>query len=137
MAAPNPTLIKRMDTEILNGITRNPVINLPGCPTHPYTITKALVDLLLYGMPTLDTLGRPVAYYGQKVHGACPRRGMAKTTTLSTTGCYANMGCKGQATYANCPSRKWNNNVNWCINAGQECIGCTEPTFPQMPFYKY
>ena len=43
----------------------------------------------------------------------------------------------GKVTRADCPSRKWNGGVNWCIGAGAICLGCTESGFPDRfsPFY--
>jgi hydrogenase small subunit len=62
---------------------------------------------------------------------------------LSQPGCLFALGCKGMETYCDCPARKWNSpakgqpGVNWCIQAGSPCIGCTEPSFPDgmSPFY--
>jgi hydrogenase small subunit len=63
--------------------------------------------------------------------------------TLGASGCLFALGCKGRQTYCDCPTRKWNSpaagqtGVNWCVQAGSPCIGCTEPTFPDSmtPFY--
>jgi len=63
--------------------------------------------------------------------------------TLGAAGCLFSLGCKGRQTYCDCPTRKWNSpaagqtGVNWCVQAGSPCIGCTEPTFPDSmtPFY--
>ncbi len=63
--------------------------------------------------------------------------------SLGAAGCLFALGCKGKRTYADCATRKWNNpakgqpGVNWCVQAGSPCIGCTEPTFPDgmSPFY--
>jgi hydrogenase small subunit len=63
--------------------------------------------------------------------------------TLGIGGCLFSLGCKGRQTYCDCPTRKWNSpaagqtGVNWCVQAGSPCIGCTEPTFPDSmtPFY--
>ncbi|CAH2213297.1 hydrogenase small subunit [Tepidibacter aestuarii] len=134
---PNPTGIKRLDKEILNGLTKNKIINLPGCPAHPYTLTKTIVDLLLYGMPNLDREGRPEAYYREKIHGLCPRRGTGQSSQLGETGCYKGLGCQGPRTNNNCPIRKWNNKVNWCVESGQPCISCASQDFGEQPIYKF
>jgi hydrogenase small subunit len=63
--------------------------------------------------------------------------------SLGTSGCLYALGCKGRQTYCDCPSRKWNSpaqgkpGVNWCVQSGSPCIGCTEPNFPDgmSPFY--
>ncbi len=56
--------------------------------------------------------------------------------SLGSTGCLYALGCKGRWTFGDCSTRKWNNpdkgkeGVNWCVQAGSPCIGCTEPGFP-------
>lgn len=135
---PNPTGVKRLDREILVGAT-NTIINLPGCPVHPYTLTKTIIDLLLYGMPNLDSEGRPLEYYGDKVHRICPRRGhgTGQSSRLGESGCFKTQGCQGPQTYNNCPTRKWNNKVNWCIESGQPCIACASNEFGEASIYKF
>ncbi|OCL27748.1 [NiFe] hydrogenase small subunit HydA [Orenia metallireducens] len=135
-ADPNPTGIQRTDN-ILSNKTINPIINLPGCPTHPYTIMKTIIDLLLNGMPNLDSEGRPAFAYGEKIHSNCPRRSIGKASQLGELGCYNGLGCKGQSSQYNCPNIRWNNQVNWCIEAGHTCIACSIPSFPESPFYKF
>jgi hydrogenase small subunit len=135
-ADPNPTGIQRTDT-ILSNKTINPIINLPGCPTHPYTIMKTIIDLLLNGMPRLDKEGRPTFAYKEKIHSNCPRRGTSGASQLGEMGCYNGLGCKGPGSQYDCPIRKWNNEVNWCIEAGHTCIGCSIASFPESPFYKF
>lgn len=62
---------------------------------------------------------------------------------LGTAGCLFALGCRGRLTYADCPTRKWNSGgkgeygVNWCVDAGSPCHGCTEPLFPDglSPFF--
>jgi hydrogenase small subunit len=68
---------------------------------------------------------------------------VANPRSLGSGGCLYALGCKGKKTYADCATRKWNSpakgqpGVNWCVQAGSPCIGCTEPTFPDgmSPFY--
>ena len=49
------------------------------------------------------------------------------------------MGCKGPATFQNCPNVKWNGGTNWPIGCGHPCIGCSEPHFwdTMTPFYQH
>ena len=51
--------------------------------------------------------------------------------------CLKELGCKGPETRADCYSRHWNSDTNWCIGANAICIGCTEKGFPDKfsPFY--
>jgi hydrogenase small subunit len=146
-AGPNPTGAMGV-TDALNHIGQpKGVINIPGCPIHPDWLVGTLISALTGKAINLDGKGRPLAYYGKKIHdtGNCPYKGGHEVKTLGEKGCLKEMGCKGPKTYADCFSRKWNsgqvgeNGVNWCIEAGSPCIGCTEPQFPDgdfSPFYK-
>lgn len=123
--------------DVLAGKTRNPIINLPGCPAHPNTIVGTLITLLTTGMPSLDSDGRPRAYYPNSIHEKCPRRETNEANSVGVYGCYEEVGCKGPDTFMQCPQVKWNNGVNWCIDANMACIGCAAKSFPQSPLYKY
>lgn len=137
-ASPNPTDVVRLDKSLLRNKTVNPVINLPGCPVHPYTITKTIVDLLVFGMPLMDREGRPLEVYDKKVHARCPNRGSGQATELGqVNSCYKSLGCQGAKSNNNCPVRKWNNKVNWCIASGHPCIACANPDFPATSVYNF
>jgi len=131
-APPNPTGV--MGVKALTG---KDTINIPGCPTHPDWIVWAVVQLLLGKPIALDSFGRPTQFFGTTVHDQCPRNGLTKATTIGVdNNCLMDLGCRGPATMANCPLQKWNNQVNWCVDANAPCIGCTEPGFPGTnPFY--
>ncbi|HBG04743.1 MAG: [NiFe] hydrogenase small subunit HydA [Geobacteraceae bacterium GWC2_58_44] len=123
---------------VLTGKTLNPVISIPGCPAPPESVFGAIVTILSGKSVALDAQSRPKAYYGDKIHSTCYRRGTGSAPTLGTaTGCFKNFGCVGPGTNQNCPSRKWNNGKNWCIGSGQMCIGCSNSTFPQSPIFKF
>ena len=125
-AAPNPTSIASV--EAASGVS---TVNVPGCPPHPDWIVWTLAQLLAGRAPALDSSGRPTELYGKLVHDECPRRNQPWATSLSQTGlCMGNLGCKGRATYSDCPSRKWNNGVNWCVGVDSLCQGCTQSGFP-------
>jgi len=172
---PNPTGAKGVRAAI--GKPKAPLVNLPGCPAHPDWILDTVGYILTNRKaPSLDSNGRPKAYYRALVHDNCtwkssyvgPRHhsgGRACTvchdrgrrgddegegignhviaTYLSDPGCMWGLGCKGTATHADCPIRRWNAGsatgagVNWCIGAKSPCHGCTEPKFPDgmSPFY--
>ena len=131
---PNPTGIVSV-SELTGGNT----VNIPGCPTHPDWIVWTIAHLLAGEMPALDEENRPTELYGREVHKNCPykERDEAKTFGIKDR-CLEELGCKGEKTKSDCPSRKWNNGTNWCIGAGAICIGCTESGFPDRfsPFYK-
>lgn len=125
-ANPNPTGIKSV-----SGASNVSTINIPGCPVHPDWVIWTIAQLLAGTTPSLDAYRRPTAFFGATVHSKCPRRSQSWATSLSQTGlCMGNLGCKGSQTYGDCPTRKWNNGVNWCVAADSLCQGCTQSTFP-------
>ena len=133
-AQPNPTQV--VSAAEASGVL---TINIPGCPPHPDWIVWTLAQLLAGNLPPLDDKHRPIEFYGKTVHSQCSRKKQNWATTLSATGlCNMNLGCKGPQSFADCPTRKWNNGVNWCVGtisntgngADSLCVGCTEKGFP-------
>jgi hydrogenase small subunit len=131
-AVPNESGSSPVATELANK-TLNPVINLPGCPVHPTVMVQSLVDLLLAGMPALDTSNRPVLYYSAEVHSNCPRRGTGGAARPGQIGCYRRIGCKGPSTKNVCTQMKWNNGTSVCMLTNYPCIGCANANFPTNP----
>jgi hydrogenase small subunit len=116
-----------------------PLINLGGCPPHPDWFMQTVASVLLFGLPTaadLDADLRPKTFYGALIHEHCPRRpdfdAGKFARQFGEPGCMYELGCKGPYTYADCPRRKFNGGVNWCIDAGSPCHGCTEAEFPNL-----
>ena len=121
------------------------VVNIPGCPTHPDWIVGTVAHIISYNQaPALDTYGRPLLFFQNKVHARCPERSSPRARSLGEGGCLADLGCKGRETYSDCPVRKWNSSgpnqpgVNWCVEARNPCGGCTEHDYPdgKSPFYE-
>jgi hydrogenase small subunit len=142
---PNPT-----GAVPVSGIIGTPskLINIPGCPAHPDWIVGTILYLLEHGAaPALDANRRPTMFYGNRIHDYCSERRKHCTkkfaNRLGEEGCLERVGCKGQSTYSDCYSRKWNSGaantygVNWCIGARTPCHGCVEPQFPDgmSPFF--
>ncbi len=97
-------------------------IKLPGCPPNPVNFAALIVNYLLFSdWPALDTLARPTFAYGSTIHSQCPRNG--------TTWCLAGFGCRGPATYHNCPTVLYNDKTSWCVQADVPCKGCAQPGF--------
>lgn len=121
----------------LGTFLNKPVINLPGCPSHPDWIVGTIVSLLSGQTPALDSSRRPTAYYkSQTIHSRCPRRDKEEAGRFGLNGqCMKELGCKGPQTHADCDLRRWNNGQNWCIGVNALCIGCTEPNFPAFPLH--
>lgn len=137
-ASPNPAECKNVK-EILN----KDLIRLPGCPCHPDWVVGTLAHLISYGIPELDSDGRPVLFYGVTIHDTCNRRSYFDrgifAKKLGQKECMFKLGCRGPVTKTDCPQRKWNAYVNWPIGDNTNCIGCANPYFPDgmEPFVRY
>lgn len=119
-----------------------PTIRLPGCPVHPDWVVGTLAHLLSFGMPELDTKGRPLMFFERTLHEQCPRFADYERERFAHTfgdpGCLFELGCVGPRTHSDCPSRLWNNRTNFCIQAGAPCVGCAAPEFARearFPMY--
>jgi hydrogenase small subunit len=101
-------------------------------------ITGVLAQFLAFGLPELDHLGRPRAFFGQSIHDRCYRRPFYDKGLFAETfddegakagWCLYKLGCKGPTTYNACATTKWNEGTSFPIEAGHPCIGCSEPNF--------
>jgi hydrogenase small subunit len=118
--------------------TKNPVINIPGCPANPDWTLITLATLLQGFSPDLDDQGRPKAFFSSYVHDNCPRRdaydrGQMAKTFDDPVGCFWDLGCKGPITLSACAKTKWNSGTGFCTQAGPLCYGCMHPNFPDSP----
>jgi len=141
---PNPTGAVGVDQIIRD----KPVINVPGCPPIGEIITATIAYVLTHGKaPAMDSQGRPLFAYDQRIHDSCPRRAHFDAgeyvRTFDDAGarngwCLYHMGCKGPATFSPCPVIQWNMHTSWPIGAGHPCLGCTEKQFfdRYTPFYR-
>lgn len=143
--APNPTESASVQQVFSAEGIDTPLINVSGCAPHPDWFVGTVASLLIQGLPKegeLDEFRRPKAFYRQLIHENCPRRAYFDegkfAKKLSDPYCLYEVGCKGPVTHADCPIRLWNNGVNWCVGSGAPCIGCVEPTFPDVvaPVYE-
>jgi hydrogenase small subunit len=144
-AAPNPTGAKGVG-QIAPGVR---LINIPGCPPNVVNITATLVYFLTFGeLPATDQFKRPLFAFGDRIHDHCERRAHYDAGQyVEEWGdeghrkgwCLYKMGCKGPATYHNCPAVRWNGGTSWPVEAGHGCIGCSEPHFwdTMSPFYRH
>lgn len=128
---------------ISNYLNRSDIINIPGCPANPIWSYGTIAYIVTNGIPELDNLGRPTAYYGRLIHDQCERRKYFDNgifaTKLGDKECMFMLGCKGPVTKAYCPVAKWNNSNNWPIGDNTVCIGCANAGFPDEnePFIQY
>lgn len=143
--APNPTGAIAVQELLAKRGVGVPVINIPGCPPHPDWFVGTVGSILLQGLPgpeDLDELNRPLQFFGKLIHETCPRRpdfdSARFAKRLGEGGCLYELGCKGPFTYADCPTRMFNQGVNWCIGNNGPCHGCVEPQFPDgfAPLYE-
>ncbi len=123
-----------------------PIVNLPGCPVQPDSITQTLLHLALHvagveKLVELDEQGRPTELFERTVQEGCQRAGFAEQGEFARTladhrGCLVKLGCMGPVAKCNVPTRGWVNGVGGCPNVGGICIACTMPGFPDrfMPF---
>ena len=114
--------------------TKNPVVNIPGCPAQPDWVLVTLASVLQGFSPDLDDLGRPKAFFNTLIHDNCPRRGaydrgnFAKTFD-DPTGCYWNLGCKGPITQSACALTKWNGGLKLLHSGRADVLGMYAPEF--------
>ncbi len=152
-AKPNPTDAKGL-SEVFPNVT---IINVPGCPPNPANLVATVVAAIetvvnKKPLPQLDDLKRPVFAYGETVHDHCQRLPHFEKDEYAPSfdsqeakkgWCLYKLGCKGPYTNNNCPTKKFNPldkgvGVNWPVEAGHPCIGCSEPNFwdTMSPFYE-
>lgn len=143
-AVPNPTGA----VGVRDAVPGTTVINLPGCPVNADNLTATIVHYLVFGkVPALDSHGRPLFAFGKRIHDNCERRPHFDAgqyvehwgDDAHRKGfCLYKMGCKGPATFHNCPTQRYNEKTSWPIAAGHPCAGCSEPQFwdTMSPMYK-
>ncbi len=139
----NPTGALDVPTFLQQAGIEKPVINLPGCPTHPAWSVGTILHLLRGSLPELDELHRPKAYYNELLHDQCPLFAKYQIQEFARLpgedGCLFKLGCQGAITKADCSMRGWNGGVNWCVRTRGVCVGCARPEFARdrdYPFYR-
>ena len=145
-ASPNPTGALSV-ADAVPGVKN--LINLPACPANVENLTALVVYFLTFeNWPPLDQYRRPLFAYGKSIHDNCERRAHYDAAQYAemwgdeghrTGYCLYKLGCKGPATFQNCPTVRWNGGTNWPIGCGHPCIGCAEPNFwdTMTPFYQH
>lgn len=134
-AAPNPTGA----VAVQDLLRDKPLVNVPGCPPIPVVISSIVAHYITFGaLPQLDSLKRPLPFFGQNIHDRCYRRPFYERGQFAETfddegakqgWCLYKLGCKGPVTYNACALFKWNDAVSFPIEAGHGCLGCSEPNF--------
>ena len=135
----NPTGAVSVPAFLKNRGLDAPVIRVPGCPIHPDWLVGTVVHALKFGLPPMDGLGRPLAFFSRAMHEHCPRFNDYERENFARTygedGCFFKLGCAGPITHTDCNLRGWNGGVNSCIRAGAPCIGCGGENFAAKADY--
>lgn len=134
-AKPNPTG-STTSSDIISG---KPVVKVPGCPPIPEVMTGVIMHYALFGeLPPLDSVGRPLQFYGNRIHDTCYRRPFFDAGLFakkfddegSKNGwCLYKLGCRGPVTYNSCGNMRWWKGLSYPIQSGHGCIGCSEKNF--------
>lgn len=119
-----------------------PVVNIPGCPTHPDWIleTLYLISQKKLTLDGLDHANRPAHFYNNVAHHGCPRNEFyefkASANELGQMGClFEHLGCRGTQCESDCNIRLWLGRTGSCTRAGYACIACTSDEFPHNTSY--
>jgi hydrogenase small subunit len=120
------------------GINKTAIVVGSTCPGHPDHLILSLADLIQGIVPSLDQYGRVQAFFQYSMHeNRCPFRPYYDKGQFALKpgdeGCRYKIGCKGPVTYTDCALRKWNDHVSYCVEPSAPCIGCAQPTFPDIP----
>ncbi|MHB1655019.1 MAG: hydrogenase small subunit [Burkholderiales bacterium] len=143
-AKPNPTRATPIDKVIFD----KPIIKVPGCPPIAEVMTGVITYMLTFDrLPSLDRQGRPLMFYGQRIHDKCYRRSHFDAGQFAEVWddegarkgyCLYKLGCKGPTTYNACSTVRWNDGVSFPIQSGHGCIGCSEDGFwDKGSFYEH
>lgn len=99
----NPTGAVTVPAFLKSRSINTSIIRLPGCPIHPDWLVGTVVHALKFGLPPMDGLGRPLAYYSRPMHEQClrfndyERQHFART--FGEDGCLFKLGCAGPITF--------------------------------------
>ena len=137
-ANPNPS-----GSLSVSDFLKKDIIKIPGCPSHPDWVIGTIAHLITFGLPELDSKGRPLMFYGITIHDRCTRRSYFDqglfAEKLGDKECMFKLVCRGPVTKTDCPIRQWNGHVNWPVEDNTPCIGCAQENFPDgmEPFIRY
>lgn len=141
-AKPNPTKSVSIN-DVIRGKT---IIRVPGCPPIPEVLTGTVLHIALFGMPPLDSEGRPKQFFSNRIHDTCYRRAFFDAGMFvekfddmgSKAGwCLYKVGCRGPVAYNQCGSMRWWNGLSYPIQAGAPCVACASDGFwDDAPFYQ-
>lgn len=121
--------------------SRQPIVNLAGCPCHHDVISGAIASVANDVQLELDEYQRPLEWFGTTVHQGCTRNEYheyrVEESDFGEMGClFFHMGCAGPLVPGPCNKLLWNQQSSK-PRAGVPCFGCTDPEFPKVsPFFE-
>ena len=134
-AAPNPTG-SVTTSDVVKG---KPIIKVPGCPPIPEVMTGVIMHYALFGeLPPVDSVGRPLQFYGNRIHDTCYKRPFFDSGKFvekfddegaKKGWCLYKVGCRGPVAYNSCGNMRWWEGLSYPIQSGHGCIGCSEKDF--------
>jgi hydrogenase small subunit len=90
-------------------VTKAPLINIPGCPAHPDWVFLTLASLLSGSVPALDARLRPRLFFHEEAHDESSLEDYYEREQFGAArgepGCLYHLGCRGEMTNADCPTR--------------------------------
>lgn len=120
---------------------RHKTISISGCPIHPEVLVNTLYAIKNGTTLKLDEYLRPKEYFAYTIHNGCTRNEYFEYKVDNhqfgkKEGCmFYDHGCQAPFTHGSCNKILWNES-NSKTRAGQPCMGCTEPNFPQNNLYE-
>ncbi|MDO5043696.1 MAG: hydrogenase small subunit, partial [Coriobacteriia bacterium] len=134
-ANPNPT----NSVSVSKVVKGKPIVKVPGCPPIPEVMTNVIMHFALFGeLPPMDELGRPLQFYGNRIHDTCYKRPFFDSGKFvekfddegaKKGWCLYKVGCRGPVAYNSCGNMRWWNGLSYPIQSGHGCIGCSENKF--------
>lgn len=121
-----------------------PHLRLPGCPAHPDHLMGSIAHIAATGKfpPLKEKSNHPQEYYGELIHNRCGRHQkfsqdiFVEDFARDKYGCLLKKGCRGPITASDCPSRRWNQRTNVCVESNTPCVGCMNQNWPfSSPLY--
>jgi len=115
-----------------------PHLRLPGCPVHPDHLMGSVAYYAATGKlpPVKEKTDYPQEYFGDLIHNRCSRHQsfsqdeFVADFSRDKLGCLLTKGCRGPITASDCPTRRWNQRANVCVESNTPCIGCMHPDWP-------
>ncbi len=120
---------------------KDKTVSISGCPIHPQTLVDTLYTIKSGLKLHLDEYLRPKEFFAYTVHNGCIRNEYFEYKIDNhrfgeKEGCmFYDNGCQAPYTRGSCNKILWNE-TNSKTRAGVPCMGCSEPEFPKVGFFR-